>query len=105
VSDFSQRIRDARLEFAPSRPRSGGGAAPPPVEALRAPAGAAEDRTSLEVLEAQRRRVELLARKVDELNAAIVSELLQHPDALGGYSRAVAGLAPSSASAERVRPA
>jgi hypothetical protein len=77
MSEFSQRIRDARLELAPSRPRLVATGVSRTVDARPSPAQAARDRTSLDQLEAQRRRVEVLARKVDELNAAILSELGQ----------------------------
>jgi hypothetical protein len=105
MSEFSQRIRDARLELAPSRPRLVAAGGPRIADALRPPPQAAGDRTSLEELEAQRRRVEVLARKVDELNAAILSELVQHPDALSGSPSMVAELGRSSASAQRACPA
>jgi hypothetical protein len=80
MSDFSQRIRDARL-LVPIPPRLVRAEPPPPMPA---------ERQTVDELEAQRRRVETLARKVDELNAAILSELLHHPQPLTGYERTVA---------------
>ena len=94
MSDFSERIRDARLELVPIPPRLVR-AEPPPMPA---------ERPTVDELEAQRRRVETLARKVDELNAAILSELLQHPQVLTGYPRTVAELARTSAAAGRGQP-
>jgi hypothetical protein len=75
MSDFSERIRDARLELVPIPPRLVRAEPPPPMPA---------ERQTVDELEAQRRRVETLARKVDELNAAILGELLQHPQAVTG---------------------
>lgn len=95
MSDFSERIRDARLELVPIPPRLVRAEPPPPMPA---------ERPTVDELEAQRRRVETLARKVDELNAAILSELLQHPQVLTGYPRTVAELARTSAAAGRGQP-
>lgn len=101
MSDFAARIRDARTvtkppdaaaphpELDPSRPQL--------VEAPPAPVPG----PTLAELEAQRRRVADLTRKIDELNAAILSEILRHPDGLSGYPRTVAELARKASLANR----
>ena len=100
MSDFSERIRHAR---SATKPADVG--APHPELEPRGPrlvepgAGAlagspvSEAGPTVEELEAQRRRVADLTRKIDELNAAILTQILEHPDGLSGYPRTVAALA------------
>ena len=93
MSDFATRIRDARSATKPAD-----AAAPHPEldqarPRLVQPALAAGAGPTLAELEAQRRRVAELTRKIDELNAAILSEILRHPDGLTGYPRTVSELA------------
>jgi hypothetical protein len=88
MSDFAQRIRDAR-----SAPRPVLGPAPHPH---LAPAPPVYDRAagpSVEELEAQRERLDALARKIDDLNAAILHEILREPGGAVQYPRTVAALA------------
>jgi hypothetical protein len=88
MSDFAARIRDARTVTKPAD------AAAPHPELAAVPAPVVLDsRPTLAELEAQRRRVADLTHKIDELNAAILSEILRHPDGLSGYPRTVAELA------------
>jgi hypothetical protein len=76
MTEFADRIRHARTSAKPVD-------APP----LPAPG------PTLEELEAQRRRVVDLTRKIDELNAAILNEILRHPEGPRGYPLTVAALA------------
>jgi hypothetical protein len=89
MSDFALRIRDARTATKPAD-----AAAPHPQLASAPPAPSLADaRPMLAELEAQRRRVAELTRKIDELNAAILAEILRHPEGVSGYPRTVAALA------------
>ena len=91
MSDFALRIRDARTATKPA----GAGAPHPELASVPpAPAPALRDaRPMLAELEAQRRQVAELTRKIDELNAAILAEILRHPEGVSGYPRTVAALA------------
>lgn len=101
MSDFSERIRHARsatkpvdlvaphAELEPRGPRLVEVGAPD----VPAAAPAAEAGPTIEELEAQQRRIADLTRKIDELNAAILTQILEHPDGLSGYPRTVAALA------------
>ena len=97
MSDFGDRIRDAR-----SVGRPGPDAAPhPQLASVSAPAASErggevfrlEAGPTLEELEAQRQRLDALARKIDALNAAILHEILRQPDGAVQYPRTVAALA------------
>ena len=100
MSDFAERIRKARTatELA-SRPHL--------VDLTRAsaPAAVAERRPAptLEELEAQRRRITDLTRRIDELNAAILDEIVQHPETLAGYPRTAGAPARSSSMGDRLQ--
>jgi hypothetical protein len=107
MSDFGDRIRDARTS---TRPLVGLAAVPaaepvpaeeaeavaeePPSEpvAQTAEAGPAAAATTDE-LEEHRHRVEELARKVDALNAALLRELTHHPGGPAEFPRTMAVLA------------
>lgn len=109
MSDFAERIRHARSATKPADV-----AAPHPeleprgprlVEAeepdFMPPTLAPETVPTVAELEAQQRRIANLTRKIDELNAAILTEILEHPDGLSGYPRTVAALARTSPLATR----
>ena len=99
MSDFAQRIRDARSAprpiFGPA-PHPQLASAPPPAEVRAgeedAPA-VADASPSREELEAQRQRLDALARKIDDLNTAILHEILRQPGGAVQYPRTVAALA------------
>jgi hypothetical protein len=103
MSDFADRIHDARALPAPiaaphpelerwrprlaeAEPRGNTAAAvevvPPPD-----PAPTAEE------LDAQRRRIDDLARKIDDLNATILQEILNQPGGAQQFPRTLAALA------------
>jgi hypothetical protein len=89
MSDFGDRIRDARIS---TRPLVGLAAVqtadqPPPEE------GDVEPESTADELEAQRRRVDELARRVDALNAALLRELTHHPHGASEFPRTMAVLA------------
>ncbi|HEX6490550.1 MAG TPA: hypothetical protein VF002_04135 [Gaiellaceae bacterium] len=103
MSDFGDRIRDARFSARPAeavfaqRPRAVPEAAEqgsePPAgngqrhEARRAREGLAERP------ESRRTRLEELTRKIDVLNAALLQEILRQPGAAEDYPRTIAVLA------------
>jgi hypothetical protein len=98
MSDFSERIRNARLERPtdPSAPHPELEAVRPRlVEADADPVPEAEpaESPSVEELEEQRRRIDALARKIDDLNATILQEILRQPGGADQYPRTVAALA------------
>jgi hypothetical protein len=85
MSDFAERIRDARSTGRPAPD-----AAPHPQLAAVLPL---DEGPTLEELEAQRRRLDALARKIDDLNASILHEILREPGGAIQYPRTVAALA------------
>jgi hypothetical protein len=85
MSDFAERIRDAR-----SSGRAARDAAPHPQLATVLPLDAGP---TLEELEAQRQRLAALGRKIDDLNASILHEILRQPGGAVHYPRTVAALA------------
>jgi hypothetical protein len=107
MSDFAERIRNARTStnsvdvavLHPELPR----ARPRLLDSAPATRAAPDPGPTLEELEAQRRRVAELTRKVDELNAAIVNEILRHPDGLSGCPRTVAALARNASPTSRAQ--
>jgi hypothetical protein len=112
MSEFGDRIRHARRSTKPVEvPRDeaavGAHAQPPqPPRAVDDPPADAEDPPPeaesqpepesdprIAELEAHRRQLDDLARKIDALNAAILHEILRQPGGAAEYPRTVAALA------------
>ena len=100
MSDFGDRIRDARVS---ARPAEVGLTQPPPDVAEAPPRkphadnrkrsdAPGEPRSSACGLE-HRCRLEELSRKINALNAALVRELLRQPGVAEDYPRTIAALA------------
>jgi hypothetical protein len=94
MSDFAERIRDARvstrpLELAadPVAEQSAEPSPSPPLTAVPPPGPSAEELQTLQ------RRVDELARKIDDLNAELLQEFARVPGAASEFPRTVAALA------------
>jgi hypothetical protein len=89
MSDFGDRIKDARISTRPLVGLAAVQAAdqPPPEEVD------VEPEVSADELAAHRRRVDELARRVDALNAALLRELTHHPHGASEFPRTMAVLA------------
>jgi len=89
MSDFGDRIKDARISTRPLVGLAAVQAADqqPPEE------GDLEAEALADELAAHRRRVEELARRVDALNAALLRELAHHPYGASEFPRTMAVLA------------
>jgi hypothetical protein len=109
MSDFADRIRDARRnprpdlaaaphpELEPTRPRlvpdERALAAVEPPAPPSVPRRAELGPSAADELAAQQRRIEALSRKIDDLNAAILHEILRQPGGAEQYPRTLAALA------------
>jgi hypothetical protein len=91
MSDFGDRIKDARTSTRPLVGLAAVQAAEQPAPA-EVPGPAVPEDTAGE-LEAHRRRVDELARRVDALNAALLRELTHHPHGPAEFPRTMAVLA------------
>jgi|tagenome__1003787_1003787.scaffolds.fasta_scaffold20936882_3 hypothetical protein len=92
MSDFAERIRDARVSTRPlelaAEPVAEPSVAPsPPLAAVPPPGPSAEELQTLQ------RRVDELARKIDDLNAELLQEFARVPGAASEFPRTVAALA------------
>ena len=89
MSDFGDRIKDARISTRPLV----GLAAVQAADQQAPEEGDLEAEALADELAAHRRRVEELARRVDALNAALLRELTHHPHGASEFPRTMAVLA------------
>jgi len=89
MSDFGDRIKDARISTRPLV----GLAAVQAADQQSPEEGDLEAEALADELAAHRRRVEELARRVDALNAALLRELAHHPYGASEFPRTMAVLA------------
>ena len=89
MSDFGDRIKDARISTRPLV----GLAAVQAADQAPSDEGDLEPEASPDELAAHRRRVDELARRVDALNAALLRELTHHPHGASEFPLTMAVLA------------
>lgn len=97
MSDFGEHIRAARVSARTAQafvtPAERLVEVPAPVEPPAPARKELERRDADGALEAQRRLVDELSRKIEALNAAVLQEILRDPRAAEAYPRTVALLA------------